>query len=653
MFKTLFTTYRTLYDDFYYTQPLSALFLWIKTKQGSEEWVVCVNLPRQKDLVRIVAGKAIEVSAKGRHASVRIVVCQSGNLEGSLKTIESAKGRMPNWYPLFTSRDLEIWENKNLNETAPLRFGLSGEEKRIALAIARRAAARFLENKKQDSEAEGGIMTNPRFHESTTICVALWIDGKIRGSQIERDVPLCEAIARGGVRACRDSRFKPVIRGELEKARIEITIMSDLKIPLTKRMREKDSIDPTAGYCIEKGDKIGWYVPEVFNAVRFRTLHELINKLATTKAGIPPETGVIATFKVEDFIEAGDGKRYLEMDGPVARQASLDDEIGKNNARDILVSIGTKAASQLLAIQEQDGNIPPIFNPLTGEKKQIGWTQLCCALWGLALFGKTIGKKDFLASAEKGFAYVSAFIYEHPTLSLNTRVASLIYFGRLAKVLDKKEDLKKITASILEYIEKLTSYEPILYANIASFLFEQGANDSNMINKAINFAERVETDYLQQKKSEHPFQLARYPELAMAFLYIVERTGKGLYIEKAKSIFAWLAEQQLENGAFPIGTFGPPAPYSRGTGKIFEVLSVRYEEHKDVILKALSWLSIMQYDEDSLFFVRPELRNMVKGGLRHDYLNQEVWIDGTAHVLIGISRILAQEQKSIPNLLAM
>jgi len=653
VFKKLFTTYRTLYSDFYYTKQLSALYSWIKTKQGSEDWIVYIHLPRQKELVRIVAGEAIEMNDRENHTVVRVIVCQSSNLNDSLKSIEHTKSGTSDWHPIFSSRDIEIWENKNLHETAPLHFGLNGEEKKNALAIARQAATRFLEKTKLDLEAERVEDTNPRFREDATICVALWIDGKIRGSQIERNVPLHSAIEWGGVRACRDSRFRPVIREELEKARIEITIMSDLKIPLTKRTREEDSIDPTAGYCIEKGDKIGWYVPEVFNAVRFRTLHELINKLATTKAGIPPETGVIATFKVEDFIEAGDGKRYLEMDGPVARQASLDDEIGKNNARDILVSIGTKAASQLLAIQEQDGNIPPIFNPLTGEKKQIGWTQLCCALWGLALFGKTIGKKDFLASAEKGFAYVSAFIYEHPTLSLNTRVASLIYFGRLAKVLDKKEDLKKITASILEYIEKLTSYEPILYANIASFLVEQGANDSNMINKAINFAERVETDYLQQKKSEHPFQLARYPELAMAFLYIVERTGKGLYIEKAKSIFAWLAEQQLENGAFPIGTFGPPAPYSRGTGKIFEVLSVRYEEHKDVILKALSWLSSMQYDEDSLFFVRPELRNMVKGGLRHDYLNQEVWIDGTAHVLIGISRILAQEQKSIPNLLAM
>jgi len=654
VFKKLFTTYRTLYSDFYYTKQLSALYSWIKTKQGSEEWIVCLNLPRQKGLVRMIAGQAIEISSKEEHGAVHIVVCQSGNLEGSLRNIGHTEDKVSDWFPIFISRDLEIWEDKNLRETAPLRFGLSGEEKKTALVIARQSAERFLKNEKQGLEAERSIVTNPRFHEDATVCVALWIDGKIRGSQIERNVPLHSAIERGSVRACRDSRFKPVAREELEKARIEITVMSDLRIPITKKTIVENAIDTTVGYCIEKDDKIGWYVPEVFNAVRFKTLHELIGKLATTKAGMLSETGaVISTFKVEDFIEAEDKKRYLDMDGPVVRRTSLDTAVDKNNSKDIFVDIGTKAANQLVAIQEQDGNIPPTLNPLTGEKKQVGWTQLSCALWGLALFGKTIGKKEFIASAEKGFEYVSTYIYDHPALSLNTRVASLIYFGRLAKVLEKKEALKKITASILEYIEKLASYEPILYANIASFLAERAGNDEDMVTEAIHFAERVETDYLQQKKSGHPFQLARYPELAMAFLYIGERTENGLYTEKAKSIFAWLAKHQLENGAFPIRTFGPPAPYTRGTGKILEVLSARYKENRDVILKTLSWLSSMQYGEGNLYFVKPELRSVVSGGLRHDYLNHEVWIDGTAHLLVGISRILAQEQKSVRNLLAM
>lgn len=598
----------------------------------------------------IVDGEAIEINDKKKHTPVHIIICQSGKLEDSLRNIKNSKNETSDWHPLFTSRDLEIWENKSLHETAPLRFGLSGEEKKTALATARRAMKRFLENEKQGLEAESAESANSRLQEEATVCVALWIDGEIRGSQIEKGIPLYSAIARGGARACRDNRFKPVVSEELKKARIEVTVMSDLRIPLTKKIIAEDAIDTTVGYCIEKDNRIGWYVPEVFNCVAFKSLYELIGKLATTKAGIRPETGVVTIFNVEDFIEAEDRSHYLEMDGPVVRRALLNYGIGKDDLRNALVSMGTKAANQLLATQEQDGNIPPIFNPLTGGKKQIGWTQLMCALWGLALFGKTLGKKEFVESAEKGFEYVTAFLYDHSTLPLNTKVASLIYLGRLASVLDKREELKKITSTILEYIEKLTSYEPILYANIASYLAEHAVDDADMLTKAIYYAERVEMDYLQQSKSGLPFQLARYPELATAFLYIGERTGYAYYEEKAEGIFSWLAKQQLEDGAFPIRTFGPPAPYSRGTGKIFEVLSSRYEESRDVVLRALGWLSNMQYDENNLYFVKPELRNMVNGGLRHDYLNQEVWIDGAAHLLIGISRIIAQEQARIHSL---
>jgi len=62
-------------------------------------------------------------------------------------------------------------------------------------------------------------------------------------------------------------------------------------------------------------------------------------------------------------------------------------------------------------------------------------------------------------------------------------------------------------------------------------------------------------------------------------------------------------------------------------------------ENQVSIVGAFSWLKDMQYVEEAVYFVKPELRERTIGGFRHDVYNQEIWMDSAAHVLIGGSRI--------------
>ena len=75
--------------------------------------------------------------------------------------------------------------------------------------------------------------------------------------------------------------------------------------------------------------------------------------------------------------------------------------------------------------------------------------------------------------------------------------------------------------------------------------------------------------------------------------------------------------------------------YSRGTSKILEVLARTGQSDQKAIEKAIEWLAAMQYDTENSFFVSKQVQPVIIGGFRHDYLNQEVWIDAAGHFLLG------------------
>ena len=107
----------------------------------------------------------------------------------------------------------------------------------------------------------------------------------------------------------------------------------------------------------------------------------------------------------------------------------------------------------------------------------------------------------------------------------------------------------------------------------------------------------------------------------------------------AEKVLDWLKAQQLPSGAFPEST-ASDFVYTRGTGKISEVLALDPERNRTAIEAVLPWLIAMQYDEENTFFIPPEARPKILGAFRHDYLNPEAWVDSAGHVLLGGARLL-------------
>jgi hypothetical protein len=142
----------------------------------------------------------------------------------------------------------------------------------------------------------------------------------------------------------------------------------------------------------------------------------------------------------------------------------------------------------------------------------------------------------------------------------------------------------------------------------------------------------LKNNFQKELKSGATMNLAAWSELANTFW--------GIDNEFARKIFDWLKKYQLPNGAFAAETNSSFA-YTRGTGKIFEILALNPKENNEEINKALFWLAAMQYTGENTFFIPPKNRHLIMGGLRHDYFNPETWIDAAGHFLLGASRLIS------------
>jgi hypothetical protein len=176
--------------------------------------------------------------------------------------------------------------------------------------------------------------------------------------------------------------------------------------------------------------------------------------------------------------------------------------------------------------------------------------------------------------------------------------------------------------------------EPPLLAHAAS-LFLAASERPDAISRRCEALQRELLGRFERVKGgREPVSLAEWAELLAAF----ER-GSAFAREVAK----WLCSMQLPSGAFPDTTASDFA-YTRGTGKVFEVLALRPPaESAPSIERALHWLGAMQYRADAMFFVPEEHKSRVSGAFRHDMFDPDAWIDAAGHFLLGLARLRASE----------
>ncbi len=518
---------------------------------------------------------------------------------------------------------------------------LSAEDQRAMFAFVRSILHRADQGLSENGETKEDEIVFSDADQPVILSVTFWIGGVLRGCWVTSQLTFREALREAALRAAKDPRFKPVGRTELAEARIEITLLGLSRTIPAYLWKEQKEVHPEKGYRFSYQNRQGWLLPEVLNCLRFRGMDDFLKTLITEKAGFRIDTGCLAQgkieiFETEDYIESAGKERILSPAGPLVqsdRRYTAFDSLFLEDLNTLL----HQAAEQLLRAQEEDGNIQPIRNPLSGKIRQVDWIRLALSATALAMLGETIGRESYRIAAEKAGEYVWRYGYHHPYLDTYTKTLCRVYYAEYLWTVGRVDEAKSVAWEILKQVP-LVRFEPIFLLKVVSLflLFEE----QDFFKKSEAIFDSVWNDFVQ-KKSQNHVELARFPELIVVADKLFFITGEYQYREKSLQVTSWLVDQQHQNGSFPSVTGGADfSSYTRGTGKIFEVLALDPKENQESILRTFKWLRDMQYTRENTFFVKPRNREKILGGFRHDVFNQEVWIDGSAHVLIGGVRLL-------------
>ncbi len=168
------------------------------------------------------------------------------------------------------------WQQKNESGET-----LDGESRKEALSIARTTLENYLNGKNlPDFSPKSAIL-----YRSLGAFVTLRNGGQLRGciGLFEPKEPLYKVIGEMAIAAAtEDSRFTPVTGGELEKIKIEISVMTP-----KKRIDDWEKIEPgKQGVVVQKGQYSGTFLPQVATETGW-SKEEFLSQLCTQKAGLP------------------------------------------------------------------------------------------------------------------------------------------------------------------------------------------------------------------------------------------------------------------------------------------------------------------------------------------------------------------------------
>lgn len=525
---------------------------------------------------------------------------------------------------LHTAPLLEVRERVDSCITIqPIRWGLSDDEKRQLLVLARRSIEWLVRNKAPLSIKEVPRYFPERFLLPADVDVTVWMGGTLRGSRIVTGRSLWAAVAEAAQRACRDERFKPVTADDVPKLRIEIVVFSPLRVPVTEKEYREGRIDPSKGYVFARGGKEGWYVPPVHNGTRFGDLRDLVTSLIVRKAGATNDRSAyrfVSSFDVCDFIEFGDD--VLSLWGPIPDPASF------GNADRTWYF---KAADSLCAMQEGDGNIPAVVDVLTGMTvRVVDWPRLAFTGCALAEFSTATGEEKYREAARRILDYIVATDQSGHLEKTSSYTLTLAYLVKLAHALShaREQELqgrfeRAASHSTLKEVGVLSA------AHIAEVLL---LSDDSL---SLAAGERLREEIADGFARAEVFNPVMWAEAVALFFH----TDRALALRIADRISASrlpISEQPHES----------PFSYTRSAGKMLEILSLEPERYAVTIQNLERWLQAMQYTEKTSYFIPDQVREKISGAIRHDVLDTNVWLDSAGHAIMAGARLMAGKQMS-------
>ncbi|MBI4803097.1 MAG: AmmeMemoRadiSam system protein B [Elusimicrobia bacterium] len=160
------------------------------------------------------------------------------------------------------------------------RFALNDGQKKELLKEARTEIQNQLLGIKAKRER---LSADYAFNLPSAVFVTLTRNGALRGcvGTTEPKMTLLDAVRYGALSAAfEDLRFEPVAKGELEKLKIEISILS----PLTKASDAKEIIPHKQGVAIAGNGRSGLFLPQVWEQIPGK--EDFLGELCSQKAGL-------------------------------------------------------------------------------------------------------------------------------------------------------------------------------------------------------------------------------------------------------------------------------------------------------------------------------------------------------------------------------
>jgi MEMO1 family protein len=170
----------------------------------------------------------------------------------------------------------------SVSEPAGSSFDLSRKDKETLLAIARNTIRDYVTSRKTPDINTSGFSDALKVHAGAF--VTLKENGDLRGciGRFTADVPLYQVVQEMAIASStEDYRFSPVSPGEVDKIRIEISVLT----PLKKITSPDEIVLGKHGIYIRKGFSSGTFLPQVATETGW-SKEEFLGHCSRDKAGI-------------------------------------------------------------------------------------------------------------------------------------------------------------------------------------------------------------------------------------------------------------------------------------------------------------------------------------------------------------------------------
>jgi hypothetical protein len=531
-----------------------------------------------------------------------------------------------NYVKLFNSEIISVYEfgNRFSKKNSPIRFGVNENERQAMVGIVKNV----LMGERLEKGAVFGIEENfPRLLQEGVVCVALWQGGILKGSYISKEWQISKAIFNAAINCLKDSRFTPIDFSDVESVSIEITIINDFGLKFKKEDLINDSIYPNKAYKVVGKDRSGWLVPEVYNVRNFNSHSQLISMLCVEKAGISVnDLESIVLYEIESFVFHN--KKIFILESSMLKPDYF--------SKEKLIESRDLAIDFLMNNVVLKNEIPAIWGRFARGFGRQNWPRISFTALAVAECNRIRNDKRLLD--------ISQFIIEKTNqalvdknFSLEDRLLIEIYLGNALLSLGKVDQARikcfYVASNLLN-----TKISFILYGQAISLLVNYkkitGRSDFEKICNLIS--DKIISKF-KQEVGDRAVSLASIASMYDAFNH--DSRYKSL-LKLLREIFV---NNQYDSGYFK-NTPESNYVYSRGTGKMVEVLAYDVLKNKKEIESGLMWLISMQYKESNSYCLSSDLTGQIYGGIRHDYCNGDVWIDAVGHFLLASTRYLVTEK---------